>query len=520
MKYLFLLCVAIVICGCSTNAHFFIKSNPPGASVTAAPQKTINNVKPAELYLGTTPTESNFVFGKDGIRSYLLDFKMPGFQDQKVSISSDSLKQFMVKGRLTCSVDFDQAKLSILSDPPGAAVKVTPNKGSKKEIYLGLSPLVYVCDFGPDSPTQYTFSFSLPGYENAEAIIDYNSLDELLKKDEFVYSAKLEKQEVKEIEKLIIEVSESKGYSIKRTKARSWDKDIEREGMAPTRILLLKDNQSISGMTLIPDDTKLYFSLAEIVLDDRNNEKVVSNLRAITTSGGGIAQITSGQWIDSQPTCSSEGKFIIFSSNRLQHDKSDLYRITTENTGGISVVRQTPEGENYEASLSMQGAFAYTYMPRYLGQQALPQIWTMGGDYSYPTQLRNGSMPSLSPDGQEIAFIGDDKQLWKMSINGMGLIQLTDEPVFLNGKMHPTWSPDGKYILFASDVAKDDKNVANYDIWMIPANGGIQRQLTTNGSEDDYPVVSHNQDYIYFVSNRVFKYGIWRIPFPTVETKF
>jgi len=60
----------------------------------------------------------------------------------------------------------------------------------------------------------------------------------------------------------------------------------------------------------------------------------------------------------------------------------------------------------------------------------------------------------------------------------------------------------------------DGKNIPNYDIWMIPSNGGMPSQLTTNGSEDDYPVVSPDQKYIYYVSNCGFKEGIWRINFP------
>jgi len=54
---------------------------------------------------------------------------------------------------------------------------------------------------------------------------------------------------------------------------------------------------------------------------------------------------------------------------------------------------------------------------------------------------------------------------------------------------------------------------------MMRADGTSVRQLTTNGSVDDYPVVSPDQKYVYFVSNRGFKEGIWRIPFPQGDTQ-
>ncbi len=123
-------------------------------------------------------------------------------------------------------------------------------------------------------------------------------------------------------------------------------------------------------------------------------------------------------------------------------------------------------------------------------------------------------MSSVSPDGAQIAFIGDDSQLWVMPVSGQNPVQLTSEALNKEGKRNPSWSADGKHILFASDVGKDSRDVANYDIWIIGADGTGLRQLTTNGSIDDYPIASPDGKYIYFVSNRGFKDGIWRIPFP------
>ncbi|ORE87269.1 translocation protein TolB [Oceanococcus atlanticus] len=81
-------------------------------------------------------------------------------------------------------------------------------------------------------------------------------------------------------------------------------------------------------------------------------------------------------------------------------------------------------------------------------------------------------------------------------------------------KKDATWSPDGEYIIFAAADGKDSENFSNYDIWMVSKEGRGLRQLTTNGSLDALPVVSHDQASIYFVSNRGFVEGIWKIPFP------
>ena len=122
-------------------------------------------------------------------------------------------------------------------------------------------------------------------------------------------------------------------------------------------------------------------------------------------------------------------------------------------------------------------------------------------------------MPSISPDGTQIAYIGPDGQLWKVPVTGQNPVQLTNTPG-PGGKRNPSWSYDAEYILYASDEAKDSKGVPNYDIWIIREDGTGPRQLTTNGSLDDFPLASPDQKYVYFISNRGFKEGIWRIPFP------
>ena len=244
----------------------------------------------------------------------------------------------------------------------------------------------------------------------------------------------------------------------------------------------------------------------------------MANIRSVRAVGGGITQVTSGQWLDANPSTSPDGRFLVFNSNRITSDKPDLFRISTEKTGGIAVLRQTADGANYQPSVSKNGFLAFTFMPRYRGgAQGTRQIWSLGGDNEYPTQLRAGTMPAASPNGDMIAYIGDDQQLWVMPSSGQNPVQLTSEAINKQGKQNPSWSPDGKYIVFASDVGRDSQDVPNYDIWIIASDGTGLRQLTTNGSEDNFPLVSPDGRHIYFVSNRGFKEGIWRIPFPTTQ---
>lgn len=75
----------------------------------------------------------------------------------------------------------------------------------------------------------------------------------------------------------------------------------------------------------------------------------------------------------------------------------------------------------------------------------------------------------ISPDGTEIVFCykGD---IYKVPTEGGAATQLTTQDSY---ECTPVWSPDGKQIAFASD-----RN-GNFDIFVMPANGGTARRLTT-----------------------------------------
>jgi len=403
--------------------------------------------------------------------------------------------------------------VTLNTKPRGAEVIATSDQGLKY-YPSGETPLRYTFKFGQnpsEGPKTYNVEFRLEGYEPETVTIigkDYSQK---------IIDLALSPAQVREVERLEPVVSEEGVYKLEPRTVRSWIEDIEREGMAASSMVRLGDFQTILGMALSNDGNNLVFSLGERVKDEKGKGRIIANLRSVPTKGGGIREITSGQWLDTWPTLSSDG-YLYFSSDRLRKDKADIFRISSERTSAIAVIRQTTEGINFQPSVANVGIMAFTYKPMYRGKRSgLEQIWTIGGENQYPTQLREGSMPSISPDGTQIAFIGSDRQLWKMRANGQNPVQLTNAPIFKEGRKHPTWSPSGKYILYASDEGKDSKNESNYDIWMISEDGTSPLQLTTNGSVDDFPVVSPDQKHIYFVSNRGFNDGIWRIPFPVSE---
>ncbi len=114
--------------------------------------------------------------------------------------------------------------------------------------------------------------------------------------------------------------------------------------------------------------------------------------------------------------------------------------------------------------------------------------------------------PSISPDGKTIVFCykGD---IYKINAEGGAATPLT---LSEGHDFMPVWSPDGKWITFASDRS------GNFDIYLIPSEGGLAKRLTYH-SANDYPqcfsqdgksvlfssVRMDHADYIQFPSGRL-----------------
>ncbi len=88
-------------------------------------------------------------------------------------------------------------------------------------------------------------------------------------------------------------------------------------------------------------------------------------------------------------------------------------------------------------------------------------------DAAAPAPVRGLVSPALSPNGATVVFValGD---LW--SLTGGRLTQLTNDPALQND---PQWSPDGRWLVYASDQG------GVVDLWLRDMTAGTERQLTT-----------------------------------------
>jgi len=100
-----------------------------------------------------------------------------------------------------------------------------------------------------------------------------------------------------------------------------------------------------------------------------------------------------------------------------------------------------------------------------------------------------------SPDGKQIVFVSDlagRTNLWKVSASGGWPIQLTQSD---DRQYSPVWSPDGKWIIYEQDHAGDEL----WDLYAVPSDGGEIINLTnTPAIREESPRWSHDGSTIAF----------------------
>ena len=181
--------------------------------------------------------------------------------------------------------------------------------------------------------------------------------------------------------------------------------------------------------------------------------------------------------------------------------------------------------------------------PRSLGQQLEPLSWSPDGEWlamsqksdedqpsrivlisletrdetplTNPTDtLLGDTLPAFSPDGSQVAFVRATAttmlHLWLQPIVGPGAKQLTRESYQHFSK--PTWTPDGKEIVFA---ASKTWLLADMRLYRIAVAGGMPDVVAGVGSGSEDPDIRRNR-LVYVQWNREGA-NIWRVPGPNLN---
>jgi imidazolonepropionase-like amidohydrolase/Tol biopolymer transport system component len=119
--------------------------------------------------------------------------------------------------------------------------------------------------------------------------------------------------------------------------------------------------------------------------------------------------------------------------------------------------------------------------------------------------------PRFSPDGKFIAFASDrdgGDNIWVMNADGSNRRQLTKETYRLTNS--PVWTPDGQYIICRKHFV-DTRSLGAGELWMYHVKGGgtgvqltEKPNWTANSGE---PAIDPQGRFVYFVQSTAFDYN-------------
>lgn len=139
--------------------------------------------------------------------------------------------------------------------------------------------------------------------------------------------------------------------------------------------------------------------------------------------------------------------------------------------GQTKVTFTVPDGAN--AQFKREGTIVYASTPTRVRNWDLFTVDVASGEIRQLTETREFEQhPSWSPDGKRILFtmgeVMTNFDVWVMNEDGSGRTRLTEHP---ERDADATWSPDGASIAF---VSQRDGDVS---IWVMDADGGNKRKL-------------------------------------------
>ncbi|MBK9242235.1 MAG: PD40 domain-containing protein [Acidobacteria bacterium] len=216
-----------------------------------------------------------------------------------------------------------------------------------------------------------------------------------------------------------------------------------------------------------------------------------------------FTQLTDASGVENSPSVSPDGGSFAYSSN--SRGTADIY---VQRVGGRNPALVAGDPARHEVWPAFSPDGKQIAFNEGGGRGGIFIVGATGESARRLTDF--GANAAWSPDGTRIVFSAEEvgsvysrngvSPLWTVDLNGGAPVKIDD-----GDAIQPAWSPSGQRIAFWQTVD------GQRDLASIPAAGGLRVPVTDDAAADWAPVWSPDGRYLYFASDRGGSMGIWRM---------
>jgi dipeptidyl aminopeptidase/acylaminoacyl peptidase len=241
---------------------------------------------------------------------------------------------------------------------------------------------------------------------------------------------------------------------------------------------------------LSPDGKQLAATLQQVKREENKN---YSNIVLQATAGGPLRQFTRGEWSDHHPRYSPDGRYLAFLSSRSE--KSQLWLIPTDGGEAWQLTKLDGNVGDYAWSPDSK-CIVFCYTPQDAEALEREKLGKQGRKNQDQPVVRQITRFRYRLDGMGFYAQGASELRIVEVASGKERVLVSDGKD--NGD--PAFTPDGKWVLFASNKTKDpDVEFMRTDLWRVPADGkGAVEKVPTFDGPSFQPQVSPDGQWLAF----------------------